>query len=128
MTLKEREQYHRYKSNASGSKDIPKNCEWRIVLIEECAIDMKIVREQFYYDKLKPLYNLRNPKTDTKEYQKKYSASHKEEKKAYDATRKEQRKAYKAANREQMNARQNARRLIARTAVVHQSVTVAVSS
>jgi len=121
QSLKAREREHRCKYNRVSSKDIPDDCQWSMLLLEECTIDMKIVREQFYYDKLKPLYNLYNPKIDTKEYQKKYYAAHKEE-------RKTKQRAYDATHKEQRNARRRARRrLIARTAVVHQSVTVAVS-
>jgi hypothetical protein len=121
QSLKAREREHRCKSNTSGSKDIPDDCQWSMLLLETCAIDVMRGREQFYFDKLKPLYNLINPKTDKKEYDKQYQ-------RAYDATHKEQKKVYQAANKEQIKTRRRAKRLIARTAVVHQSVTVPVSS
>ena len=57
-TLKKRENGHRCKKwNTTGSRHIPFDCEWNIVLLEECLKSEMRVREQHYYDTLKPLYN-----------------------------------------------------------------------
>ena len=74
-TLTQREYQHRAKSNKSGSKDIPKDCIWKIKLLEKCAVELRYERELYYYNLLKPLYNMKspyNPMTQlerTKDYQ-----------------------------------------------------------
>ena len=60
-TLTKRAYYHRTACNKSCSKYIPKDCEWTIKLLEECADDQGTAREQYYYDTLKPLYNYQRP-------------------------------------------------------------------
>ena len=60
-TLNNRAINHRSKSNTTGSRYIPKDCEWRIVLLEECDADTMRERERYYYDILKPFYNNQSP-------------------------------------------------------------------
>ena len=52
---------HRSKSNRTGSKYIPDYIDWMIKLLEECDSSVRYIREQFYYDNLKPLYNIVRP-------------------------------------------------------------------
>lgn len=63
--LRNRELQHRNRKNICGSRDIPKDCEWKITLLEKCLIDKRKDREQFHYDKLKPLYNINKPKGES---------------------------------------------------------------
>jgi len=60
-TLKRRGWEHRDSANLTTSKYIPDWVEWEIVLLEECADDLGVAREQYYYDILKPFYNYKRP-------------------------------------------------------------------
>ena len=71
-TLKQRESLHRSIGNTSHSRYIPKDIDWEIVLLEECADDIATAQEQYYYDTLKPFYNNNRPGQTQKEFQKKY--------------------------------------------------------
>jgi predicted GIY-YIG superfamily endonuclease len=71
-TLRKRETEHRSKGNKTYSKYIPKDMEWEIKLLEECEDDIATMREQYYYDTLKPFYNRQRPGQTKKEYKRKY--------------------------------------------------------
>ncbi len=70
--LKEREYKHRSKGNKTCSKYIPKDIDWEIKLLEECEDDIATMREQYYYDTLKPFYNRCRPGQTRKETQRQY--------------------------------------------------------
>ena len=79
-TLRRRAYEHRCKkSNTTYSRFIPDDIDWDIVLLEECTTEMAIMREQYYYDSLKPLYNKCRPYNGltqierVKEYQQTYA-------------------------------------------------------
>lgn len=61
QTLSIRASHHHSPTNDCTSRYIPDWIEWEIVLLEECADDLGVTREQFYYDTLKPLYNKCRP-------------------------------------------------------------------
>lgn len=44
--------------------------EWDIVLLEKCIDDQGAMREQYYYDTLKPWYNTHRPGQSQSEYRK----------------------------------------------------------
>ena len=69
QTFKQREWEHRSKSNNCSSRHIPKDCEWVMKLLESCSVEERIIREQYYYDTLKPLYNEIRPGQTRKEYE-----------------------------------------------------------
>ena len=68
QTLKKREYGHRCKVNEASSKHIPDYIDWTMELLEECDEASKTIREQYYYDTLKPLYNEYRPGQTPKEY------------------------------------------------------------
>ena len=72
LSLKTREINHRSKGNAASSKYIPSYIDWEIKLIEECEESQGTLREQYWYDTLKPLYNMQRPGQTEKESQRKY--------------------------------------------------------
>ena len=84
-TLKERESQHRSKSNNACSKYIPDDTDWEIKLLEECEDELATMREQYYYDTLKPFYNNNRPGQTKKEYKRKWKKTEagKESKKEY---------------------------------------------
>ena len=59
--LKIREQRHRCPTNDTHSKYIPDYIDWTIKLLEEVPDDQGTVKEQYWYDTLKPFYNCYNP-------------------------------------------------------------------
>ena len=60
--LKLREEYHRSKKyNDCGSRDIPDYIDWEIIKLEKVIEDISNIRERYYYDTLKPLYNINKP-------------------------------------------------------------------
>jgi len=62
QTLRQRANRHRCKKdNRCYSRFIPDDIDWDIVLLEECTTEMALMREQYYYDSLKPLYNKCRP-------------------------------------------------------------------
>ena len=67
--LTKREYGHRCKNNDTGSKYIPEYIDWTIKLLEEVPDDQGIIKEQYYYDTLKPLYNRCRPGQSQKESQ-----------------------------------------------------------
>jgi hypothetical protein len=71
-TLKQRQTEHRSKGNRCYSKYIPDDIDWEIKLLEECEDDIAIMREQYYYDTLKPFYNKKRPGQTQKESQRKH--------------------------------------------------------
>jgi hypothetical protein len=67
--LEKREWQHRHVSgNSSGSRNIPSECEWVMKLLEECNADNRYMKEQYWFDTLKPLYNERRPGRTAKEW------------------------------------------------------------
>ena len=78
MTLHRRSQFHTYNNNKTHSKYIPKNIEWSIELIEECDNNIASLREQYYYDLLKPLYNKCRPGNTKSESNKYYQRKNRE--------------------------------------------------
>ena len=55
---KQREYRHRSKGNhTSGSRHIPLYTDWNMKLLEECSTELSKLREQYWMDELKPLYN-----------------------------------------------------------------------
>ena len=68
QTLRKREREHRSKGNRASSKYIPDDIDWEIKLLEECEDDIATMREQYYYDTLKPFYNNNRPGQTKKEY------------------------------------------------------------
>ena len=112
--LRERQYEHRCgdtgKNHAAGSKDIPDDCEWEIKLLEECSEESRRSREQYYYDTLKPFYNLNSPiidlesrKSNAKETCKIYAEAHKDAIKAY-------KKEYFQARKGEINEKKRAYR------------------
>jgi hypothetical protein len=61
QTLKQREREHKHKNNSASSRHIPDYIDWTIKLLEEVADDQGIIKEQYYYDMLKPLFNTYRP-------------------------------------------------------------------
>ena len=60
--LKLREEYHRSKKyNDCGSKDIPDYIDWEMIKLESVTEDIANIKERYYYDTLKPLYNINKP-------------------------------------------------------------------
>jgi len=73
--LSRREGQHRCKSNDCSSKDIPEYIDWTITLLETVSDNQAFIKEQYYFDTLKPLYNSNKPiqsSIASKEYSKKY--------------------------------------------------------
>ena len=68
-TLKVREQQHKYKSNNTNSRYIPEYIDWTIKLLETVPNDQALLKEQHYYDTLKPLYNRCRPGQSRREYE-----------------------------------------------------------
>ena len=69
-TLKQREANHRSSGNDASSKHIPDYIDWTIKLLEEVANDQDVIKEQYYFDILKPLYNRCRPGQSVQESQK----------------------------------------------------------
>ena len=81
--LSRREGQHRCKSNDCSSKDIPEYIDWTITLLETVPDDQAIMKEQYYFDTLKPLYNSNRAIQSSvagREYSKKYYYSKGKEK------------------------------------------------
>ena len=85
---KEREYMHRSKHNTSGSRHIPPYTDWNMKLLEKCSTELSKLREQYWMDQLKPLYNEKNA------YKKKISI---EEYKAYNREAQKRHQAKKKA-------------------------------
>ena len=76
-TLNQRAWRHRSKSNDTASRHIPEYTDWEIKLLEECNDDVGTAREQYYYDILKPFYNVKRPGQTRSESQKGYMQTEK---------------------------------------------------
>lgn len=72
-SLKRRKRDHRSKGNTASSKHIPPYIDWELRLIEECEVAQGTLREQYWFDILKPLYNMQRPGQTQKESQRKYA-------------------------------------------------------
>jgi predicted GIY-YIG superfamily endonuclease len=59
--MKRRIKDHRCKKNNSHSKYIPEYIDWTMKLLETVPDDQGTVKEQYYYDTLKPFYNRYRP-------------------------------------------------------------------
>lgn len=96
--MKKREIQHRCKTNTSHSRYIPEYIDWTIRLLETVTDDQGTVKEQHYYDTLKPFYNNKRPGQTNQEYKKKYNQSEacKESQKKYNQSevRKETQRKY----------------------------------
>lgn len=60
--------HHRSVSNDTASRHISKEYEYELVILETCDQERRIEREQYYYDKLQPLYNEIRPGQTKKQY------------------------------------------------------------
>ena len=69
QSLKARESNHRTIANRASSRHIPPYIDWEIRLIEECQDAQGTLREQYWFDTLKPLYNRCRPGQTDQEYQ-----------------------------------------------------------
>jgi len=65
--LKKREWEHR-KRYSQCSKYIPDYMEWTMKVLEETTDTLGIQREQYFYDTLDPLYNIKRPGQTKEEY------------------------------------------------------------
>ena len=97
-SLVDRARRHRWQGNEATSRYIPKDCEWTIQLLEECPDEQGTAREQYYYDTLKPLYNIQRPGQTPEESVRHSRARNPGAKKEYD-------RLYKARNRVILNER-----------------------
>ena len=70
--MKERLRFHKRKGDKTHSKYIPEYIDWSMKLLETVADDQAVIKEQYYYDTLKPLYNCRRPGQTKKEIHDKY--------------------------------------------------------
>jgi excinuclease UvrABC nuclease subunit len=86
------------KNKTSGTREIPEDMHWTMVLLEDCEDVLATSREQHFFDTLKPLYNKQRPGQSQREYE----AAHSEQ-------RREVMRKYHAANRETRNAKQRER-------------------
>lgn len=108
--MKNRYYQHCDKKNEScGSRDIPEDMHWTMILLEECEDILATSREQHFFDTLKPLYNKNRPGQTQKEYNRAHLEVHREASRKYDAAHREQRREtyrrHHAANREARNAK-----------------------
>ena len=106
VSLKARATNHRSTCNKTSSRYIPPYIDWEIRLIEECQDAQGTLREQYWYDTLKPLYNICRPGQTKEEYYQ--SEARKEAQRRYAQTeaRKEAHRIY-----HQTEARKEARRI-----------------
>lgn len=86
QTINQRMSTHKSKNNMCSSKEIIKNNDYEVSIIEECINDVKQKREQYYIDKL-DCVNIKNALYDEKEYLKNYRIIHKKDKRDYDMMR-----------------------------------------
>jgi len=68
-TLNARVRNHNSTSNTCQTKYIPDYIDWSIKLLEEVPIDQGTIKEQYWYDTLKPLYNHVRPGQTRDEYE-----------------------------------------------------------
>jgi len=78
--LKDRANQHRTKNNESASRYIPEHSKWVITILEDCTIERRLEREQYWIDILNPLYNMKDaiPKKTPLQRVKEYQARNKE--------------------------------------------------
>lgn len=88
-----RERVHRNGKDTSSSKYIPEYTDWIMVVLEECDKSSARIKEQYYYDTLKPLYNRCRPGQTQREVRHNWYIANKEK-------AKEQSRRYREANRE----------------------------
>ena len=87
-----------------STKHIPDYIDWTIKLLEEVSEDQETIKEQYYYDLLKPLYNAYRPGQTMKEYDAKRNKEKRNEMSRLrytqpDCARKEYNKLYKRTKR-----------------------------
>ena len=63
--VERRKREHRNKKTGTGSDEIPKYIDWDMIILETCDDASKKYKEQYWYDTLKPLYNIIRPYTNT---------------------------------------------------------------
>lgn len=119
VDMKERYYKHCCRKDTSGSREIPHDMVWSMVLLEDCEDILGTSREQYYFDTLKPLYNKCRPGQTQLEYKRshpeqrreinrRYHEAHRE---THNAKSKEGMRRHYAKNKDAINAR---RREIAR--------------
>tara|TARA_R100000541_G_scaffold768_1_gene4399 strand:+ start:20 stop:421 length:402 start_codon:yes stop_codon:yes gene_type:complete len=79
---------HKKEDNTCSSKEIIKNNNYDVIVVEECNETNRNEREQFYIDTL-DCVNIKNVIYDEKKYKKEYYIKNKEHKKEYDKVRRE---------------------------------------
>lgn len=77
---------HKKKNNDCSSKEIIKNNNYDVSIIEECNEENRNEREQFYIDSL-DCVNIKNTVWNEKKYNKEYIEKNKHHKKEYDKIR-----------------------------------------
>jgi len=111
--MKNRYSKHCNRKDSCGSRNIPDDFHWTMVLLEECEDVLATSREQHFFDTLKPLYNKQRPGQSRREYQRTHPEAHKESCRKWIAAHAEQnreaKRKYHAANRETRNAKQRER-------------------
>lgn len=60
-SIERRMREHKNKKTGTGSTDIPAYIDWDLRILEKVLQDEKVVRERYWYDVLKPLYNKIRP-------------------------------------------------------------------
>ena len=60
LTLRE-EMHRSIRYNNCGSREIPDYIDWEMIKLEKVSDDIVNIRERYYYDTLKPLYNKNKP-------------------------------------------------------------------
>lgn len=121
--INDRYRKHCTRKDKSGSREIPEDMIWSMVLLEECEDVLGTTREQYYFDTLKPLYNRQRPGQTNREWHhthpekmreacRRYIAANRE---TWNAKSKESVRRYRAKNKDAINARQRERRARAKT-------------
>ena len=64
----ERERHHRAGKQSCSSTQIPIEFEWEFKILETCELPVRFIRERYYYELLKPLYNFQVPGRTDEEY------------------------------------------------------------
>lgn len=85
-----RERQHRHKQPTCTSKNIPDYIDWEMKLLEQCDDNNATMRERYFYDTLKPLYNKCIPGRTNREIE-------------ATEVRKEKNRLWKAANKDKVN-------------------------
>ena len=116
QTLPKRACGHRKTNNTASSRFIPDHIDWEIVLLDTVSDEEGLLWEQYYYDELMPLYNLRRPgQTKHDYYSRNIESTLSRNRKYYSnntvAIRKKQQEYYQANKRRLLDNAINNRRL-----------------